>query len=324
MINIGIGISWVKALYSVAANIVANFRARVAADNGIFEAAPYLDVTLDELNAIGLLDKASLITTPNAYKESKLYSVVPSDGAGDMTVVRATTATRVNSDGLIEQVPYNLLTYSEQFDNASWSKSLCTVDSNVVIAPNGTLTGDKITRTSSGSSVQQSVSSFGSTSCTFSVFVKTDLVDNGVRLLLYNITSSAVVGSVTYNTIAEIDNDYNGWKRVVLTITNFTSGNNIRAYIYSDKSSGSIIDSSLLIWGAQLEQGTLTDYFPTTDRLNVPRIDYTSGEGAILVEPQRTNSVLRSEDTDNVIWIKEFISSSNNNTLSPRDRKSVV
>jgi hypothetical protein len=109
MINIGIGISWVKALYSVAANIVANFRARVAADNGIFEAAPYLDVTLDELNAIGLLDKASLITTPNAYKESKLYSVVPSDGAGDMTVVRATTATRVNENGLIETVPKNLV-----------------------------------------------------------------------------------------------------------------------------------------------------------------------------------------------------------------------
>jgi hypothetical protein len=38
-----------------------------------------------------------------------------------MTVVRATTATRVNSAGLIELVPYNLLTYSEQFNNAAWT-----------------------------------------------------------------------------------------------------------------------------------------------------------------------------------------------------------
>jgi hypothetical protein len=57
---------------------------------------------------MSLLDKASLIVTPNAYKASKLYSVVPSTGAGDMDVVRATTATRVNSLGLIESVAVNV------------------------------------------------------------------------------------------------------------------------------------------------------------------------------------------------------------------------
>ena len=57
---------------------------------------------------MSLLDKASLIVTPNAYKASKLYSVIPSDGTGDMTVVRATTATRVNSSSLIESVAINI------------------------------------------------------------------------------------------------------------------------------------------------------------------------------------------------------------------------
>jgi len=100
---------------------------------------------------MSLLDKASLIVTPNAYKESKLYSVVPSSGAGDMDVVRATTATRVNSAGLIEVVPYNLLSYSEQFDNAYWQKdSGVTVNSNVVNAPNGSLTADRINFSTSG------------------------------------------------------------------------------------------------------------------------------------------------------------------------------
>jgi hypothetical protein len=72
---------------------------------------------------MSLLDTASLIVTPNGYKEGKLYSVIPSDGSGDMSVVRATTATRVNSAGLIELVPYNLVNYSEQFDNAAWVKT---------------------------------------------------------------------------------------------------------------------------------------------------------------------------------------------------------
>jgi hypothetical protein len=56
---------------------------------------------------------------------------------------------------------------------------------------------------------------------------------------------------------------------------------------------------------AQLEQGsTATSYFPTTDRLNIPRIDYTSGQGAILVEPQRTNLALYSKQFDNAVWTK--------------------
>ena len=78
---------------------------------------------------MSLLDTASLIVTPNGYKEGKLYSVIPSDGSGDLSVTRATTATRVNSQGLVELVPYNLLTYSNTFSNAAWTKTNTTVTS---------------------------------------------------------------------------------------------------------------------------------------------------------------------------------------------------
>jgi hypothetical protein len=55
-----------------------------------------------------LLEQASLIVTPNAFKAGKLYSIKPTDGSGDLDVVRATTATRVNSAGLIESVANNV------------------------------------------------------------------------------------------------------------------------------------------------------------------------------------------------------------------------
>jgi hypothetical protein len=47
----------------------------------------------------------------------------------------------------------------------------------------------------------------------------------------------------------------------------------------------------MYIWGAQLVEGSSAQtYFPTTDRLNVPRFDYTYGTcPAALLEPQRTN-----------------------------------
>jgi hypothetical protein len=58
---------------------------------------------------MSLLDTASLIVTPNGYKASKLYSIVPSDGTGDMTFSRTgNTATRVNSSGVIETVNANI------------------------------------------------------------------------------------------------------------------------------------------------------------------------------------------------------------------------
>ena len=60
---------------------------------------------------------------------------------------RTSNATRVNAQGLIEYAPHNLLTYSEQFDNAVWIKSNATVTANAVVAPDGTNTADNYVAT---------------------------------------------------------------------------------------------------------------------------------------------------------------------------------
>lgn len=57
---------------------------------------------------MGLLQQASLVVTPNAVKAGKLYSVVPIDGTGDLTVVRNTSATRIDSNGNIVDVSANV------------------------------------------------------------------------------------------------------------------------------------------------------------------------------------------------------------------------
>jgi hypothetical protein len=53
-------------------------------------------------------DNASLIVTPNAYKASKIYSLKPTDGSGDLSFSRASTALRRNSAGLWESVSSNV------------------------------------------------------------------------------------------------------------------------------------------------------------------------------------------------------------------------
>ena len=60
------------------------------------------------------------------------------------------------------------------------------------------------------------------------------------------------------------------------------------------------------------EQGLIEDVAS-----NIPRIDYTSGQGALLLEPQRTNSVTYSEDFSQTDWNKTNVSVTSNISISP-------
>jgi len=290
MINIGIGVSWAKSLYSVANNIIANFRARVLSyPNSIFEAGPCLDATLEELNAVGLLDDASLIVTPNAYNEGVLYDVIPNTPLGDMDVVRATTATRVNSAGLIEVVPRNLVFYSEQFDNAAWTKANSTVTANATTAPNGTLTADRIQITSATNArVLQSGTGASLTvgkPYTFSCWIK-------------SISGTGKVGIRSgQNGVSAIWSFTNEWVRYTFT-SNAAAINEEPQLCNNTLVTGADVSPDFYAWGFQIDNGsTATEYFPTTTRLNIPRIDYTNGScPSLLVEPQRTNLITYSQN----------------------------
>ena len=53
----------------------------------------------------------SLLQIPSAVSDSKLHSVLPNNGKGDFTFDRSTGATRINKDGLIEEVGYFSVSY---------------------------------------------------------------------------------------------------------------------------------------------------------------------------------------------------------------------
>ena len=278
---------------------------------------------------MSLLDTASLIVTPNGYKESKLYSVIPSDGSGDMSVVRATTATRVNSAGLVELVPYNLLGYSQDFTNASWLKGASTITGNTTTAPDGTLTAD--TFTGNGASDlhivlwQTDVIGVGNT---ISVYAKkntndflqiyTDFVNTDfANFNLANGTTGSVGSSVISSSIQSVGN---GWYRC-----SFVVGSSVSKFVnFCLVTSASVgraetnsLSTSVFLWGAQLNEGSLKDYQKTETRLNIPRLDYSNGTcPSLLVEPQRTNLALQSNSAVNST-VNVGYSAMDNNTTSP-------
>jgi hypothetical protein len=291
---------------------------------------------------MSLLDTASLIVTPNGYKEGTLYSVIPSDGSGDMSVVRATTATRVNSAGLVELVPYNLFTYSEQFDNADWSKSSGTITANSTTAPNGTTTAETFTGNGTLNNHDFFQGFTGGSATTSTIYVKKNTAQfvyislnyqsSGVNWAtgiydLDNLTTATFQSGGVTNQIATISDAGNGWRRITLSVS--TADTSLFCmYGLSDSMSPSLSSrgrventssQSFYAWGAQLVEGsTAKDYQKTETRLNIPRLDYSNGTcPSLLVEPQRTNILPYSSSFDNAAWTKGGVTVVANNTTSP-------
>lgn len=56
----------------------------------------------------------------------------------------------LQSSGLYAFAPHNVCHYSQDFDNAAWTKTSCTVAANDIVAPDGTTTADKLTGNGAG------------------------------------------------------------------------------------------------------------------------------------------------------------------------------
>ena len=239
---------------------------------------------------------------------------------GDMSVTRATTGTRVNADGLIEQVPYNLLSRSEEFNNASWFRqNIASITANAALSPINTLTADKIIpdTTSNQHRIFQQFLFTGPG--VLSVYAKADgynflslAVRGGVDggTIIFDLSNGTISGTAG-GFVPSIENVGNGWYRCSIFRSDLGAGINVSYWIIvrnNNTTNNYVGDgtSGILVWGAQLVTGTQArDYFPTTNRLNVPRIDYSNGScPSILVEPQRTNVVLHSGDLSQSVWFK--------------------
>jgi hypothetical protein len=264
---------------------------------------------------------------PSGYKEDVVYSPIPTNGNGDLSFTRASNGTRINSAGLVEVCPWNELTYSEDFTNGAWFKSAATVSADATTAPNGTTTADKIvaTATSGNHFVTRFATSYTG-EFTFSVYAKSSEyttaklqdVNAGIFNCTYDLSNGTASG-----TGATIQNVGGGWYRCIVTFT--SSGSSIALAVIGTPTTTINYTgdgtSGIFVWGGQLNIGsTAKPYFPTTDRLNVPRLTYQNGGGgcpSLLLEKQSTNIVLYSEQFDNAAWTLAFTSVTANSTTSP-------
>ncbi len=200
-----------------------------------------------------------LAMIPTAYKAGKLYSVLPQSGVGDFTFARASAATRVNEDGLIETINPNfigneLVTNGDFATDSDWNKGTGWSISGGVASCDGTQTGN------SGLTQNNVFENNKKYKITF------DLVSNGQEFKFW-------VNGTQYISSFYSSNTYN------LYINTNTSG---RLYFEGTSNFVGSIDN------VSVKEVTIN---------NIPRLDYTDGGCPnFLLEPQRTNLITYSED----------------------------
>lgn len=263
----------------------------------------------------------------------------------------------LEDDGvLIEAAGTNLWTFSEQFDNAAWPKFGNTVVANAVVAPDGTLTADKIIEdTSTGNHrLSRSRTLVSGLQYTDTFFIKS-LGRSAIRFdPNKGATSSAVRFDLSNGTIpfsngidrAALKYIGNGWWLAETTFTaDGTSGTSHLAPTvdYTTSWTGDGV-SGIALWGAQFEQAPASSsYIKTTsaaatraaDTLSLP-VDSTwcnPSEGTFFldvtlfsVKPTGTINILQVDDgtTNNCITIRAGAVIANANLVVRKDGATVV
>jgi hypothetical protein len=221
----------------------------------------------------------------------------------------------------------NLLTYSEQFDNAAWGKGNITIAANSATAPNGEVTADSYVLTA-GTLVRELNRSpsaavlSNSTAYTFSCYLK----DGGDGSGWYEFTqASGVLGRSWFNPrtgtkgtgAGAITAVGSGWYRCDFPFTTGGSAASTVIYISARSADGGTGaetgagDVGAYIWGAQLELGsTATAYQPVGASLPTAWTGNHATQATLAqrptyaVEPAtgRRNLLTYSEDVSNAVW----------------------
>ena len=166
----------------------------------------------------------------------------------------------------------NLLTWTEQFDNALWLRpaGTTTISPNTATAPDGTMTADLVTATAGNNCHYVYQANLGTASVTFSVYAKAGTASwigigsgytNGGETAWFNL-ATGTPGTVSSGGTSTMVDALNGWWRCSITRPTWVAGGALVFITNADAAPtfNAVGTETVLLWGAQGEIGTA----PTT------------------------------------------------------------
>ncbi len=199
---------------------------------------------------------------------------------------------------LLEPQSTNLVRYSEDLSQSSWTKTKCSLG-NKVLSPNGTISAYKIIPNEENGKheISRSISSY--TTATVSLFAK---AEEKSRLQItksnWGTTDFDLLNKTVTSGVGTIEDYGNGWFRCTASYTASPSQSSIY-FIVADNNgdvtySGNNIDG-MYFWGIQLEQQSYaTSYIPTSSSTVTRNAevcnnsgtaqDFNSSEGVLYAE----------------------------------------
>lgn len=234
-------------------------------------------------------------------------------------------------DGVLRYANHNIFLYSQEFDNADWTKTRTTISANSVAAPDGTLTADTFVEDGTAAATHfitsSSITHTLNIQYRISVYAKKANRDwlciqlptapypgTNTNLNAYFDLATGVVGArgSSYTT-SSIEDVGNGWYRCTVE-TDPTDAAAAGSIILTTSVDGTTItfdgasQASIYLWGAQYQPLPChsNTYLPTTSAAaySLP-IDHdpTSFDPlGVLIEEQRTNLTIYSGDYSNAAW----------------------
>ena len=230
----------------------------------------------------------------------------PTFPSSSLTYSGPSLSTMFDSTGKLTYKPNNLLTYSNTFSNAAWTKSNVTVSSGVA-DPFGGTNAFTLTATSAGGYLQQIITTTPSTNVLTSFWIRRRTGSGNVRL---NATVSNPIQAVTgtwtqFYTTQPSNGSGLAWNGILFD----TGGDAVDVYVAT---------TSAVTYETTPRTGD--QVITTSAAYYGPRIDYdpnTLAVKGLLIEESRTNLALNSNSLSSATWAKASLTLSTDGTLGP-------
>jgi hypothetical protein len=289
-----VGNGWYRCVAVMPASTPTNFQISIAPSASATRAELWSPVGTETILLWGAqLEQRSAVTDYTATTTQPITNYVPQllTAASGVARFDHNPITDESLGLLIEEQRTNLFTYSEDFANAAWQPTRASITANTIVAPDGTLTGDKLvedTTATNTHSIRQNFTLAVGT-YTYSVFAKAgertilQCARNNSNIDLISHVFNLATGVAT-GTGASMTSVGNGWYRCVGVITVNTAASTGVLFTLNDGSTITYTGngfSGLFLWGAQLEAGAFPTSYVATVASQVTRAaDAASMTGA--------------------------------------------